>query len=354
MLKVHFDSLGDYRAYWQKYKSTAQPERWYRTLLDDQAGRKQWMQAARNILARTDGTTFYLSRNAPIPNATNHYTYAGQSLRSKAAPSVGELFLKRALAIAPTNFSSSQDAWSFQDAADLGLMLAEWDARNATPALEKIIHRCPAFFFDQPEIWTTGCAVVPVQFARLAVALAKLGDNSGLDLYAKWVRDSKLSDLHDALPVALSPLGDFPNHPSIKEASAHLFQMEKGDWIGQRHPDLLDTRLLLNGPFRLLVLSALTNKARMGAIVLKEKDQFEYTSDHESGGGLLKPDSFAPKLGEAVSYRVCDDVAHRLSRIEGLPVLQLYWPQDKRDEAVAGIIKFLQDHGANLKLKPAP
>ncbi len=184
--------------------------------------------------------------------------------------------------------------------------------------------------------------------------MANLGDTTGLALYAKCVNDRAASDLRDALPAVLSPLGHFPDHPSIKEASAHLFQMEKGDWIGQRHYDLLETRLLLNGPFRLLVLSALTNKAKTGAIVLREKGEYEITVKNGSEGGLLKPDSFAPKIGEAVSYRICDDVAHRLSRIEGLPVLQLYWPQDKRDKAVAGIIKILQDHGDNLKLNPAP
>ncbi|HEX4120135.1 MAG TPA: hypothetical protein VH619_05940 [Verrucomicrobiae bacterium] len=75
ILKIHCDSPAEYRAYWQKYRSTPELERWYQTLADDNAGRHQWMQAARNILARTDGKTFYLWRNTPVPDATNGYTY---------------------------------------------------------------------------------------------------------------------------------------------------------------------------------------------------------------------------------------------------------------------------------------
>ena len=176
-----------------------------------------------------------------------------------------------------------------------------------------------------------------------------------MDLYAKWVQDGKLTDLRDALPAALLPLGHFPNQPSIMEASVHLFRPENGAWLDtQGGCDLLGTRLPLNEPFRLLILSALTNKSSAGTIVLKENRQFELDLVTHSEGGFLEPDAFAPGIGHAVSFRVCDDVARRLSRIEGLPLLRLYWPESKRDKAVSDIIKFLQENGDNLILNPAP
>ena len=182
ILKVHFETHSEYRAYWQKYKSVPLVERWYRTLLDDQAGRRQWMQAAANILSRTDGTVAYPWKNAPIPNATNHYAYLAESLRAKTGPSVAELFIRRALEIAPTKYHSSEDCWTFQDAADLGLMLAEWDRKAATAGLGEIIRRCPILYADR-EKWSTGCAVVPERFAALADAMAEFGDTTGLDIY---------------------------------------------------------------------------------------------------------------------------------------------------------------------------
>jgi hypothetical protein len=354
ILKVHFANGAEYRAYWAKYKNVPRAERWYETLRDDAAGRAQWMQAAGNLLSRIAGEHTFPWRFAPRPNATNNYHYAGESLRSKRNPSVAELLTQRALDIAPTNYASSEACWTFEDAANLGLMLAEWDAETAKSALGKIIQRCPALY-GKRDSWTSGCAVVPQRFAALANAMAELGDASGLDLYAHWLSSQTQKDLHDALPKVLSPLGRFPDQLSIREVSAKLFSPEHDEWIsGSRWSgDLLKTRLITNPSFRALVLVTLTNTSSAGTIVLKEGNQYELRSKHSSEGGTLQPDSFAPKIGEIVSFRTCDDVAHRLSRIENLPCLELYWPEAKRDDAVAGVIQFLKQDGDHLKLKPA-
>jgi hypothetical protein len=354
ILRVHFENAAEYRAYWQKYKSVPLIERWYGTLLDDQAGRKQWLQAAKNILSRTDGKIAFLWKNAPIPNATNHYTYVADCLRSKSGPSVAELLLKRAREIAPTNYVGSVDCWTFDDAADLGLMLAEWEGQPAAPALAKIIQHCPILYAKAHGSWSSGCGIVQQHFAALAVAMAELGNTTGLDLYAEWVRDKRLDDLNDALPGALSPFGRFPNHPSIKEASARLFRATNGDWLSSPHwVDLIKTRLVLNEAFRALILPALADWTKAGTIVLKADGDFEIRTEGGSEGGLLNPDAWAPKAGEIISFRVCDNIARRLSRIDGLPILKLYWPEAKRDEVISLIVRFLKDNDGSLKLKPA-
>lgn len=354
ILMVDFKTAAEYRAYWQKYKSVAQPERWYLTLLDDEAGRQQWMQAAVEILSRTDGRTAYLWKNAPIPNATNGYRYVAESLRSRADPSVADLFLKRALAIAPTNFTSSDDCGTFADAADLGLMLAEWDPKAAKDALGKIIQRCPALYADAPGRWGTGCAVVPEQFAGLAVALAKLGDTSGLDLYSKWLGHQNFEDIADALPGVLTPLWRFPDQPSIKDVSARIFQMQKVDWMSEWvGTDLLHTHLVQNEAFRRLILQALTDKSKAGTFVRLADGQYRINTPGIQRGSVFDPDAFAPKVGEVVSFRVCDDIADRLSRIEDLPQFKIYWPEAMRDAAIANIIRFLNQNGDQLKLRSA-
>jgi len=215
ILKVRFEAPAGYRNYWRKYHAQPMAERWYRTLLDDQAGRGPWMEAARNILSRTDGTNVYLPGNAPKPDATNHYTLAGESLRAKNDPSISDLLARRAMLIAPKSYGSSEDCWTFEDAADLGLLLAEWDKDAAVPALAQIIRRCPAVTYSPHEVWGSGCAVVVTRFAAVAVGMAELGDTTGLDLYANWLRDKKLADLEDAFPGGLSPLG------AISESSVH-------------------------------------------------------------------------------------------------------------------------------------
>ncbi len=79
-----------------------------------------------------------------------------------------------------------------------------------------------------------------------------------------------------------------------------------------------------------------------------------YVPEAVPKGGTLERDAFAANAGESVSFRVCGDVARRLSRIEGLPRLELYWPEAKRDVVLVSIVQFLNENGSELKLKPAP
>ena len=357
ILMMHFDTAAEYRAYWQKYKSLPQLERWYGELRDDRAGEKQWMQAADNILSRTDGKHTYLWRYAPAPNATNDYTYVAESLRSKANPSVSDLLGKRVLEIAPTNYLSSEDSWAFGDATRLALMLAEWDPKGAVPVLKKTIPHCPLFYVSPGEDWDSSEA--EEDLATLAIALAQLGNNFGLDIYAKWLDSQSVSNIenvdgnYNAAPVVLSPLGRFPNYPPIREVSAKLFQKGQADWLNGTPwgYDLLQTHLIRNEAFRALVLQCLTNDDQCGTITLKQGGQFDAKDARESFGGTCERDAFAPKFGQVVSFRICDDIAWRLSRIENLPHFELYWPQAKRDAALANIIDFLKVNGDDLKLE---
>ncbi len=115
---------------------------------------------------------------------------------------------------------------------------------------------------------------------------------------------------------------------------------------------MIRTRLVLNNAFRALIL--LGDKSESRTIVLRATGEFEIRTRGSFERGTLKRDGFAPNAGESVSFRVCDDVARRLSRIEGLPRLELYWPEAKRDVVLASIVQFLTENGKELKLKPAP
>jgi hypothetical protein len=114
----------------------------------------------------------------------------------------------------------------------------------------------------------------------------------------------------------------------------------------------MKTRLVLNEAFRALILPALADRRKAGTIVLKANSDFEIQTEGGSEGGLLNPDAWAPKVGEIISFRVCDNIARRLSRIDGLPTLKLYWPEVRRDEALAVIVRFLKDNGNNFSVRP--
>ena len=63
----------------------------------------------------------------------------------------------------------------------------------------------------------------------------------------------------------------------------------------------------------------------------------------------------SPEDGSEINgkeFRTCDLYAWLLSnRIESAPAFQLFWPESKRDEAIAAIEKFL-DSNSSLKTQP--
>lgn len=350
ILNVRFDTTLEYRAYWEKYQAMEPAERWYQTLKDDQAGRKQWMQAAENFLQRTDGKVTYHWKCTPLPDATNKFRYIAFDFHAKKDPSVSELMSQRALEIAPTNFTSTEDCWKFDDAANLGLMMTEWDPQCAKSALPKIIDHCPVYYERDPS-WTTRDTAI--SFARLAIALGQLGDTSGVDRYATWLAKQKIKDLLDAMPEDLSPLGYFPDLPSVRIASTNVFQMGAYDWYNDWN-DLLKTRLVLNASFQQIILQGLSNQSKGGTFMLKTNGDCEIDTLYTSGGGRFQPDPLAPAVGQMVTFRVCDSIASRLTRIEGLPSVKVYWPEAERDTAIAKIIPMIKNHGNELRLTPIP
>jgi hypothetical protein len=59
-------------------------------------------------------------------------------------------------------------------------------------------------------------------------------------------------------------------------------------------------------------------------------------------------DPLLPPAGSTVSFRLCDLFAERLSRLDGAPRFEIYWPEAKRDGAVAAIGAFLDRFGARF------
>lgn len=341
ILKVRFETRAEYRVYWERFKGLSRVERWHATLRDDRQKPDQWLQAARSIVSRTDGQHIYTWPNAAPAAGSNALAFAGEALR-KAEPSVTELLLRRALEIAPTNFQSSMDCWTFQNAADLGLMLAEWEP-SAARALRQIIARCPALNFDAPGRWSSGCGIVLVKLAALAEALAEAGDTTGLDSYAGWIERQTLTDVRDALPSVLAPLARFPDHFSIKRASRRLFSNNQAEWLDiSGGSDLLQTRLVANPSFRTLILEGLKNIASEGTIIVKASGEYSVQTRAGSEGGQLTPDSFAPAPDQPVRFRINDYLAYRLSRNLAVS-FQLYWPEARRDEAISAVTAALRE-----------
>ena len=65
---------------------------------------------------------------------------------------------------------------------------------------------------------------------------------------------------------------------------------------------------------------------------------------------MLKPGVMAER-DKPLSFRVCDDIASRLPRIEGLTEFELYWLEEKRDAALNEIRQFLQHPPPSMRIR---
>lgn len=60
---------------------------------------------------------------------------------------------------------------------------------------------------------------------------------------------------------------------------------------------------------------------------------------------LNKRDPLSAKLADSGTFRVCDLYAWKLSFAEGLPEVELYWPEKKRDQAIVRCTEVLHRYG---------
>jgi len=85
----------------------------------------------------------------------------------------------------------------------------------------------------------------------------------------------------------------------------------------------------------------------MGTVRRGDRGTFQYKMrDGGSGSfGSSKADLDAVKPGVDLAFRVCDYLAWQVSLLDGAPECELYWPEDRRDRAVAASAAYLKRYG---------
>lgn len=130
------------QAYWDKNKGFSAPERWYRTLADDQAGVNAWLEAAGYIAQPENITTVggrpgagEMTRVEPKAPGENP-PLRGESLRAKHSPTVTELMTRRLKSIADT---PANRKFGIGRSVPMARFLAAWDPAAAAPALDDLL-----------------------------------------------------------------------------------------------------------------------------------------------------------------------------------------------------------------------
>ena len=375
------------RTYWnlQKGNGSTPPERWYRMLADD-AHPNYWLEAAAKIVSERPiiRNGWVMVEPQPLPGATRaHRKMAGEPLRRKTQPSVAELMARRVSALKEQREKRLTDHESDRSATkvyDMSLCLAQWDPKAALPLLKETTAECRRDIAETSiggERYAAEASELYAYVARLTLVRAAAGDLGALDEYSEWVRGVTPEDVReDQRAIVLEPLWRYAYgfqgwvtswSDALNNAATRLFQSRQSPWnpivrIARERVTRPDEDDWMAGPlltsiaFRKQLAQVLKEKREAGHVDVHAIDRIELTvSEGWTGTAATVPgDPLCPPPGTKTAFRLCDLCAFRLSQIEGAPRCKLYWPEKKRDEAVAACAEFLHNYGDQFRVPNEP
>lgn len=349
------------RAFWEKNRTISLTDRWYRTLRDDTAGRDRWLEAAGGIVqAREDpAPPGLVGLGVARPRKPNPPPMKGEELRSKRDPSVSELLARRASEIARSGNPLSIPDRGLHHACQLAVLLHRWDDKAALPVLRTLMARCLEGIEHDRKQGRQADRGLAGFMAQFTVLRAGAGEREALDEYAAWARGARPEEMESQALARFEPMWIYPDHPAIAEAARGLFNDPKSPWASMlRAPhgramssfayrSLYTSPLVCVAGFRAGVIAALADKSEIGTVGRGDRGSFLYKLRDGGSVGFssYKADLEAVEPGVELPFRVCDFISWQVSSLDGAPECELYWPEDRRDRAVAACAAFLERYG---------
>jgi hypothetical protein len=345
---------GEMRQFWEKNRSVAVVDRWYRTLLDDSAGPNGWLAAAEGLIQPVDAT----GGRVPEPGSG---PMQGEALGPERHRSVTALLVRRAAQMERPGDAQSSDSPGLRDACQMGLALASWDERAALPILKDLMKECRS----QTDRWRkqelradsyrSQVALYLAQFAEIRI---KLGDSAAFDEYADWLRNCTPIMVAYVKFDVFKPLLAYPDQPALASAARWMFNDPESAWIPLfseerreqilQHENLFASPLMVVAGFREAALGGLADKSPLGTVECTGGQvlTLKIKGEERNGGARFSPKEVA--RGVKYPFRRCDLVAKNLSSLEGCPQIELFWEEGRRDEAVAACVAYVKKFGASL------
>jgi hypothetical protein len=330
-----------YRKYWEANRAVPPAERYYRILADDAAA-DRWLAAATGLTSPTSGRP-----SAPM---------LGEPLRRGREPSVTALLTRRVDDL----IRRADDPLGRDPAYQMTGLLAKWDLPASLPVLHAMMRLARSQFADYRTGHPWGLQVRARDLARFTLIRARAGDRAALDEYAAWIRATPPDALQDAQLEAFEPMWTEPDHPAIAEAARAMFADPGSPWRSLIDPraglvpsgrGTLETSPLIRVPaFRETVFAGLGDKAEVGTVERRPGQSPALSIEPKGGtpgsfGSSMMADLDELPVGEKRPVRACDCLAWRLASLDGTPRFEPYWPQRRRDEAIAAFADFLRRFG---------
>ena len=275
----------------------------------------------------------------------------GEPLRTGRDPSVTELMLRRARQIGRMEDSPGSRDQGLTGACQMGSLLASWDVNASLPLLADLTKECRAQNLALP-------------IAKYTEIRADHGDPGALDEYAAWLRTTTPKLLEYGTLQAMQPLVAHPDHAALASAARWLFNDPKSPWVpilpearGEQSPgfhNLFASPLIVVAGFREGVLAGLADRTPLGTVekVDNRSIQRKFSSTQSTNYSSSNLELEGVAVGVAYPFRRCDYLASELSALEGSPQIDLFWPETRRDEAVAACVAFLKRYGASFSAVP--
>lgn len=354
------------RAYVAKFRGVSDADRRYRILADDRASTAQWLEAAGWITANPDPAKV---RYRPLTSTPTRDRIdpkeprRGDALRAGKSPTVSELLARRAEDLS----QKTEVSRSMASATSLAIALAYWDAEAARPVLARLARRCNDMTSGKlKERFGGQISDEAAHLAEITVARTRIGDPGALADYVEMLPRLGPESIQYRVEQVLRPMMDHPDDPAIVRASEAMFLGPASPWQplfnNPKDPNLWSrVDQLVSGPligvaaFRALLVRSLGDRSPFGFASLDETGQSRYRTLNGGSGGrspsLVDPDG--PKAMTEVPIRACDYLAWTMtSALDGLPPVMPYWPEDRRDRAIADQVAFLQRYGERFGPSP--
>jgi hypothetical protein len=338
-------------AVWKQAKGQGVAEGAFIKLQDDTASPTDWFRAIDNIVQPADGTRTRYVLTPPQGEYSlardDGFKAQGESVRAKTNPSVSDLLIKRFEQLVQRKADSDFDV---SQLSKILLALASWDGKAHVADLKRLGDELDARF-----VRDTGSPSAEVHVSLCEKRLL-LGDPTALADYVTYVRHLSSDELKKCYQqgqgVDFGILWHYPDDHGVQQAVESLFSGKNAPLVPI--PNSLAATPLIGVPaFRQEVLRGLGDKSPAGTYEVRDGGfNCVFTATHASFGGGPAPND-VPKPGTEVAFRLCDNYAWDLAQIPNFPTCQLYWPEIKRDAAVAACKAMLNQYGNALRGQPS-
>lgn len=336
------------REFWKKNRGKSRSERLFDILADDAGNRRQWLEAAQQLVQSRD------IRNeggwVTVPDATKPQApIVGEELRSRTNPSVADLLSRRALEVAGSGeLQSSGDQFACAEALQIGLALAKWDRSAALQTLQRLTNRGFELSLETKHRGNAMESILP-PLAQVQLERIRAGDETAWADYRRLAMNYETDSFFE--PSIFRPLWIHKDHPLAKQLSRDLFLSDDSPVVGSmRAKDRLvsqidrfiESPMIDIEPVRELVKRLLRDTSKVGSVTQTDQGiRYQFLNGGSGGMGLDPKLSPQPPVGTTGEYRMCDAVAVYVSRLVGAPGYNPLWTPAQKQSALSEEVAFL-------------